>query len=235
MYKRQGIGSLYVGFGVSPHIHLVSIAVLLIVFLIMLLPVVLAYHDESSSDGHAIALPKRAVWGLALIAFCSMLNEGVIADWSAVYMAEELKSSPFLTGLAFSGYAMMMAVGRFSGDMLIPRIGNRRIVLTGAMITLFGIVTALFSQMAFVSIGGFALVGLGLSCIVPVVFSASAKIPGMSSGEGIAATATIGYTGFLLGPPIIGWIADETSLTLAMSTVGVLAIVMALLSFRVRL
>ncbi len=231
----SGIGSLFVGFAVSPHVHLVSIAILLIVLLSVLLPIILKYHDEDASDSHALALPNKAVLGLAFIAFCSMLNEGVIADWSAVYMAEELESSPFLTGLAFSGYAMMMAIGRFSGDILIPHIGNRRIVIAGALITLIGISVALTSNMPLIAISGFACVGLGLSCIVPVVFSASAKIPGMSSGEGIAATATIGYTGFLLGPPLIGWIADATSLSLAMGSVAILAGIMALLAMRVRL
>ncbi|MEM8894410.1 MAG: MFS transporter [Bacteroidota bacterium] len=231
----SGVGSLFVGFGIAPHLHLTSIAVFLILGLFALLPTIFKYHDEESTGGHGIALPKPVVLGLAFIAFCCMLNEGVVADWSALYMAEELKSSPFLTGLAFSSYAMMMAIGRFSGDMLIPRIGNRRIVVGGALITLVGITAALISQWALLAIAGFALVGLGLSCIVPVVFSASAKIPGMSSGEGIAATATISYTGFLLGPPVIGWIADETSLTLAISSIGVLSIVMAVLALRVRL
>ncbi|MEQ8715263.1 MAG: MFS transporter [Cyclobacteriaceae bacterium] len=231
----SGIGSIFVGFGVDPKIHLTSIAVILFVVVLFLLPTLLRYSDEEAVEGHAFALPKKAVFGLAFLAFCTMFSEGVIADWSAVYMTEGLQSGPFYTGLAFSGYAMMMAIGRFSGDMLIPRLGNRRIVVFGASIAFIGISIALLVSSPILAIVGFSFVGLGLSCLVPVFFSASAKTPGMSSGAGIAAVATFSYSGFLVGPPLIGWIADATSLGLAMGVVGILCLTIALLSGRVRL
>ncbi|MEQ9301106.1 MAG: MFS transporter [Cyclobacteriaceae bacterium] len=231
----SGIGSVFAGFGIDPKIHLTSIAIVLSVFALFLLPTLLKYHDEEAVEGHAFALPKRGVFGLAFLAFCTMFSEGVIADWSAVYMTEELRSGAFYTGLAFSGYAMMMALGRFSGDMLIPRFGNRRIVLYGASIALIGISIALLVSSPLLAIVGFSFVGLGLSCLVPVFFSASAKTPGMSSGAGIAAVATFSYSGFLIGPPLIGWIADATSLALAMGVVAILCLTIVLLSSRVRL
>lgn len=231
----SGIGSVFVGFGVDPKIHLTSIAIVLFVFALFLLTTLLKYHDEEAVEGHAFALPKRAVFGLAFLAFCTMFSEGVIADWSAVYMTEELRSGAFYTGLAFSGYAMMMALGRFSGDMLIPRFGNRRIVLYGASIAFVGISIALLVSSPLLAIAGFSFVGLGLSCLVPVFFSASAKTPGMSSGAGIAAVATFSYSGFLIGPPLIGWIADTTSLALAMGVVAILCLTIVLLSSRVRM
>lgn len=231
----SGLGSVFVGLGIDPRIHLVSIVVVIFVIVLFLLPVIFGYDDEETKSGHAFALPTKAVLGLAFMAFCIMLNEGIIADWSAVYMAETLQSGPFYTGLAFSGYAMMMALGRFSGDMLIPKFGNRRIVISGALISFCGILLALLIKSPIVAIIGFSFVGLGFSCIVPVLFSASAKTPGLSPGAGIAAVATIGYTGFLIGPPIIGWIADVTSLALAMGIVAVLSLTVATLASRVRM
>jgi MFS family permease len=232
----SGVGSLFVGFGIDPKIHLVSIVIILFIIILFLFPVILRYNDtEAVETGHAFALPTKAVLGLAFLAFCSMFNEGIIADWSAVYMAESLQSGPFYTGLAFSGYAMMMAIGRFSGDRLIPKFGNRRIVISGALISFFGILLALLFKSPVIAIIGFSFVGLGFSCIVPVLFSASAKTPGLSSGAGIAAVATLGYTGFLVGPPFIGWIADATSLGLAMGVVAILSLTVAVLSSRVRM
>jgi MFS family permease len=231
----SGIGSVFVGFEIAPQLHLPIIASILLVVVLFLIPTLLQFHDREASSGNTFALPTKAVLGLAFLAFCIMLNEGVIADWSAVYMTESLQSGPFYTGLAFSGYAMMMAIGRFSGDLLIPKFGNRRIVVSGAMISFFGIILALLVKSPIVAIIGFSFVGLGFSCIVPVLFSASAKTPGLSPGAGIAAVATIGYSGFLIGPPIIGWIADATSLGLAMGVVAILSLAVAVLSSRIRM
>lgn len=231
----SGMGSIFVGYGVHPKLHLVSVVVILFVITLFLVSVMLRYRDEEAGSGHAFALPTKGVLGLAFLAFCIMLNEGVIADWSAVYMSESLESGPFYTGLAFSGYALLMAIGRFSGDMLIPRLGNRRIVVSGALVAFLGVLTALLVKSPIVAIIGFSFVGLGFSCIVPVLFSASAKTPGLSSGAGIAAVATLGYTGFLIGPPFIGWLADATSLSLAMGVVAVLSLTVAVIASKIRM
>lgn len=223
------MGSMFIGFGVAPHIHLPTAAILIALAVFFIAGNILKFKDDHT-QGHVFAIPSKALLGLALIAFCILLNEGAIADWSAVYMKETLNSNPFLIGLAFSGYAMLMALGRFLGDALIPRFGNRRIVVAGALLAVFGLSLALLLANPYVAIFGFSLVGLGFSCIVPVIFSVGANTPGMSAGAGIAAVATMGYTGFLAGPPIIGFISEFYGLTIALSLVIVLSLLVALLA-----
>lgn len=220
-------GSFFIGFGIAPQVHLILVALVTIVLSLPLIPTILQFKDNSNAtnSAHVFTLPTKAILGLAIIAFCILMSEGAIADWSAVYMKDTLHSNPFLIGIAFSGYSLMMALGRFSGDAIIPKFGNKKIILGGALISVTGLLLALSFLNTYTAIIGFSLTGLGFSCIVPVVFSVSAKTPGMSAGSGIAAVATMGYTGFLAGPPFIGLIAEVFSLRLGLSIVVLLTLI----------
>jgi fucose permease len=121
-----------------------------------------------------------------------------------------------------------MALGRFFGDRLRSRLSAARLVRLSASLAAAGLIVALLAPWAAMAVAGFAIVGLGLSNLVPIFFSAAARIPGQPSGTGIAAVATLGYGGFLIGPPVIGAVAEATSLTLALGSTVLASLAIAL-------
>ncbi|MDZ4701698.1 MAG: MFS transporter [Rhodothermales bacterium] len=189
-----------------------GIALMLFVTHRWLRPMLSPIRETAGEGGAAFALPGRALLALSVIAFCSMQGEGIIADWSAVFLEDLPDSRPFMWGLGYAGFSLTMTLGRFSGDQLIQQRGARAVLL-GA----FGIVTAglalTISGNAWMGIAGFTVAGLGYALLVPIVFSEAAKKPGVRPSQGIAGVATVGYTGFLLGPVVMGGIAHVASLT----------------------
>jgi len=181
------------------------------------------------SDEPLFSLPGKALFILALVGFCSFFGEGAIADWSAIYMEDSLHASGFLTGLAYAGFSFMMALGRFFGDAIIDRIGAKRVVRMGASLATLSIGLLLLMGHPIAAIIGFALAGLGFSLIVPVVFSAAAKVPGMRPATSIAAVGSMGYFGLLLGPPFLGFVSDSWGLPSAISLVAMLCALAAIL------
>jgi MFS family permease len=128
----------------------------------------------------------------------------------------------------------MMAGGRFAGDWLTTRFGSGQIVRTGGGLVVLGIALVLFSGTPWIAIAGFGLVGAGVSCIFPLILSAAARTPGVTRGTGIAAMATVGYTGFLIGPPLIGSMAELISLRGALGVLGFFGVLIIFLGSSVR-
>jgi MFS family permease len=222
-----GIGSLVVGIGVSTLVHFIGTTVIL-----LLLAFAFHKHWLTISDhrdgGHKWAIPNKSLLLLAFIGFCVLLSEGAIADWSAIYIRETLAGSVFLGGLGFAGFSLTMALGRFYGDILIPRIGAGKILFGGGVLAAFFVGVALIIGNPGTAILGFTMAGLGLSCIVPIVFSAAASIPGVSPGSGIASVSGMGYFGFMAGPPAIGLLAEEFGLDYGLGLIVLLCLGIAI-------
>ena len=212
------------GFTFSLHILLISIGMVLLALFQKkyILPVKAAPSDEP-----LFAVPSRALWLLALVAFCIFLGEGAIADWSAVYLEEYLTAGSFVAGLGYAGFSLSMALGRFYGDTIIQRLGPKNIIRLGALIAALGIATVVVYDAPLNAVLGFSIAGIGFACIVPVTFSEAARVPGMVPGASIAAIGSLGYLGLLIGPPIVGFIAEEIGLKLALGIVGILALTAA--------
>jgi hypothetical protein len=168
----------------------------------------------------------RRMAALGALAFCCLLCEGASADWSAIYVHESLSASAGLAGLAYAGFSLMMVAGRLAGDRLTVRFGAPALVRGGALVAAIGLGLALLVALPGAAIVGFACLGAGLSTVVPQVFRAAAETG--DSGPQIAAASTIGYAGFLAGPPLIGGLAELTSLPLALALLPTLALAMVL-------
>jgi MFS family permease len=162
---------------------------------------------------------------LGALAFFCLLCEGAAADWSAIYVHESLFASTAVAGLAFAAFSLTMVAGRIAGDRLTLRFGAPALVRGGALIAAIGLGTALIAAVPGAALVGFACLGAGLSTVVPQVFRAAAETG--ESGPSIAAVSTMGYTGFLAGPPLIGGLAELTSLPTALALLPVLALMMA--------
>ncbi|WP_375323763.1 MFS transporter [Flagellimonas sp. GZD32] len=148
---------------------------------------------------------------LGIIGFVSYGSEGAIVDWSALYLKEMTKAPEMLIGAGFLAFSTTMTLGRFLGDGISAKIGPIKIVGLGALIAALGFVLVL-SQNTIISIVGFALNGLGFSVIVPELFRIGGNVKGVDSSQGVAFIAGSGYIGFLLGPVILGFIAESASL-----------------------
>ena len=213
---------------------IVMVAIVVVVNVILLRPTVIDL-PSSDTDGQHFALPKGPVLLIALVGFAIMVTEGAVADWSSVYVRNTLDSGVFVGGLGFAGFWLGMTIGRFSGDRIVPIYGAKRVVATGSLLGFVGLLLAVGVATPIAAIIGFTLVGVGLANVVPVLFRTASRIPGVPSGIGVASVTTAGIFGFLIGPPLIGFLADEFGLRIALGVIALMTLLGALISFRTRL
>ena len=174
--------------------------------------------------------PPRRLLALGLLAFACLLIEGASADWSAVYLRDELGTTVAIAAIGFTSFSITMTLGRIFGDRLVDRFGPEAIVRAGGAIAAVGFGLALLAATPVAAIAGFACLGAGMSGVVPIVFRAAGHIPGMPPGVGLAAVSSTGYLGFLVGPPMIGGLAELLGLPAALAVLVVLAMAVALLA-----
>jgi fucose permease len=187
---------------------------------------------DAGGRGEGFVLPDRRLVALGAIAFCGLLGEGAMGDWSAVYLDQSLGADVEVAAVAFAVFSLTMALGRFSGDRIVARFGGGAVVCGGGALAALGLGATLLIGRPGVAIVGFGLIGAGLSCIFPVALSAAARTPGLAAGTAIAGVCTIGYLGFLIGPPAIGGLAELTSLPVALSVVVLLFVLIVVLGNR---
>ncbi len=222
---------LSLGLGTVP--HLTTVAVTLGAVALVASRWLLATEQEMSR-GPAFARPARSLVWLGIIAFCVLLGEGAMADWSAVYLRNTLETSAGFAAAGYAAFSGAMALGRLTGDRLTARIGPERLIRSGGLIVALGLGLAVIVAHPAAALIGFACVGAGLSCLFPVLLSAAARISNLSTGSALAAVTAVGYTGFLAGPPLIGLLAEGITLRWALGVVAVLGGVMAALAPAVR-
>jgi MFS family permease len=166
---------------------------------------------------------------LRVIAFCALLNEGAMSDWSAVYLRDVIGTNAGLAAAGFTVLSITMTAGRLVGDRLAARLGSAVLIRVGGAISAFGLGLALLLPSLPTTLIGFACVGAGMSFVFPLVVSAASRTGRMAPGPAIAAISTAGYTGLVAGPSSIGLTAELFSLRVALLIVVVLSLLVALL------
>lgn len=169
--------------------------------------------------------PKGLVLLLGVLAFVAFLVEGAILDWSALLMTTHQRVPPAQAGVAYAVFSVAMTIGRLTGDRVVAALGGRRVLVLGGLTTAAGLVVVLQATWSIVALGGFLLVGLGASNIVPVLFTAAGRQTTMPSGLAIASMTAIGYAGILAGPAAMGFIAEAWSLPAAFAMLAALMLV----------
>jgi MFS family permease len=222
-----GIGGLLVGQGLGHGQGALMVGVVTAVVLALSAPRVMGFAATHGAGSH-FSLPRGAALGLGLLALLCFAVEGALVDWSALLMQERTGATPASAALGFSAFSIAMAACRFAGDRLIVRFGALRIMVIGGLAMFAGLALAVASTHFVLSAVGFALVGLGAANVVPLLFGAAARIPGMSAGNGVAAVATLGYGGLLLAPPVLGWVAMHSSIMVALGGLSLSGLVIAL-------
>jgi MFS family permease len=189
--------------------------------------------DDADAIGHAepvFVRPPRRLLALGVLAFACLLIEGASADWSAVYLRDELGTTAAIAAIGFTSFSITMTLGRVFGDRLVDRFGPEAVVRAGGSVAAVGFGLSLVAAAPVPAIVGFACLGAGMSGVVPIVFRAAGHVPGMSAGVGLAAVSSTGYLGFLVGPPTIGGLAELIGLPAALGVLVALAAAVALLA-----
>jgi hypothetical protein len=191
-------------------------------------------RDEGHAEGPRFARPSRRLAALGVIAFCALMAEGSVYDWSGVYLSDEAGAAAGLAPLGLTASSLTMGLGRLVGDRVAEAIGASTAVGGGALIAALGLGLALALPTPAPAIAGFAVMGAGLSVVFPLTLRA-AGIHGDAAAPALAAVSTVGYAGFLAGPPLIGVLAEVSSLQAALALVCALCLVAAVASRRYRL
>ena len=225
-------GSFFSGLNTSLFVHLSTIT-----GACLLAATFTRYHlvrdkPEGAAEGPAFRLPNAAMVSIGVIAFCCMLGEGAMADWSTNYMENVALASSNFAPIGLSAFAVAMTLGRIFGDSARAKFGDKKLMVCCGVISSIGLATLVFFSHPYLALLGFFLIGLGLSVIVPIAYSVAGNSSSVSPGVGLAMVTTVGYSGFLFGPPIIGLLADWQTLKIALVFVGALFVLMTVLSWR---
>lgn len=229
------IGTLFISQGISPFIHFTIVAALAGALLLLFFKNTLPKDADNNQPQKLFVKPDKAIFLLGLIAFCTLLVEGAMSDWSGVYFKNIVKAPASMITLGYVAFTAMMALGRFLGDWLVTRFGVKNILqISGTLIT-FGLLISVFFPNILTATLGFLLVGFGVSSVVPIVYGLAGKSRTMSPGTALASVSTIGFLGFLVGPPVIGFIAQAISLRWSFTLIGILGFGTAVLARKLKL
>jgi predicted MFS family arabinose efflux permease len=223
--------------GISPQLNLLGAAVILGIIGIgathWLLPSSIDRRGREENPVAKFSLPRRAMLGLGALAICAMLAEGSMADWGTVYLQRVLGASEAAAANGFAAFSLMMTVGRLTGDRVNQWLGAVRLTRCGGAMSATGLGAVLLVADPAIALIGFCFVGAGIAVLVPIVYSASER-QGLAPGVGLASVNTMGYLGFLGGPPLIGMVSEITSLRFGLGLVVAANVMIILLARKVK-
>jgi MFS family permease len=227
-------GSLFVSAGLSPLLHF-SIVSIVTGLLVLAAHNTILPNDTSAAKSQPLFIkPDKRLLILGIIAFCCMMCEGAMADWGGVYFDKVVKAPAKYITLGYVAFTSTMATGRFVGDWLVTKSGVKRMLqLSGAGIFAGLMIPVLFPYLL-PAIVGFLLVGFGVSSVVPIVYGLAGKSTNTSASMALAAVSTIGFLGFLVGPPVIGFIAELANLRFSFTIIAVLGLGTIMLAGKVK-
>ena len=228
------ISTFFVSAGLSPIIHFSIVCILTGILVLVSYKFTLPHDIGSGRSQPLFARPESRILLLGLIAFCCMLCEGAMADWSGVYFKKVVHAGPSYITFGYVAFTGTMALGRFLGDRMVTQLGVKRMLqLSGVMISTGLLIAVLFPYLV-TAITGFLLVGFGVSSVVPIAYGLAGKSTTMSASTALAAVSTIGFLGFLIGPPIIGFIAQAINLRWSFTLIALLGFGTTMLSGKVK-
>ena len=212
--------------GVSPFATVSAIALAGVLLLMLIRRHVLPYGNPA--EGPPFALPRGEVLFLGMLCMTVFLVEGSMMDWSAVMLTENHGMPVAQAGYGFAAFSLTMTFGRLTGDRIVARVGRRSVVTVGGLLAMGGILLATLVPLWQAALLGYAMVGLGCSNIVPVLFTAVGRQTSMPQSVAVPAMSTLGYAGVLAGPAAIGFIAHHSSLPMAFLLVAALLLFVAI-------
>ncbi|MDB5023753.1 MAG: transporter [Mucilaginibacter sp.] len=232
-FTGAGIGTFMIGRGVDPFHHFVLISIIIVISIIIAARSL--KNDKTASSGPVFVLPDSSLIKLGIIAFCSMVCEGAMFDWSTIYFRDIVHPDKALIGAGYACFMGAMASGRFIADWFAHRVGLKRILQISGTLTAIGLLIAVAFPYLLSAMAGFILVGIGVSSVVPMVYSAAGRSKTMTPGVALAAVSTIGFSGFLIAPSIIGFIAGLATLRASFVLIACMGISVVVVSSKTKL
>jgi MFS family permease len=233
-FTGAAIGTLMVHLHIIPPYHFLCITALAVLILLLFSGTLIRRDSSHDSKLPVFARPDKSILNFGLIAFFSMICEGAMFDWSGIYFAKVVRPDPSLVTVGYTAFMCTMATGRFVGDWVAFKLGMKTMMQLSGILTAGGLLLAVSFPLFITATLGFLIVGAGVSSIIPMIYSAAGKSKIMSPGVAIAAVSTIGYLGFLFGPPFIGFIAQATSLRISFGLIAVMGTMIAVIAGRIR-
>jgi MFS family permease len=240
-FTGAGIGTVMIANRIDPFHHFILV---LVILAIGVAAASRYLHNDAgapkNTEAASVSLREKfrlmvPLLTLGSIAFCSMICEGAMFDWSVIYFKKVVAAPIALQGAGFTAFMLTMAGGRFIADWFAHRFGLKRTLQVSGSLTASGLLVAIIFPYFYTAMAGFLLVGAGVSSVVPMVYSAAGRSKTMSAGVALAAVSTIGFIGFLVGPPVIGFIAGLATLRASFAFIAVMGISVVVLSTRAKL
>ncbi|TRW24742.1 MFS transporter [Flavobacterium zepuense] len=233
-FLGASIGTLMIAKGIIPETHFIAIAVVIVATVLICWNFL--HNDRSpAKSGSAFVKPDKSLITLGIIAFCSMVVEGAMFDWSVIYFKKVVQAEEAWIGAGYTAGMCFMAAGRFVADWFSHRFGLKTTLqLSGALSTTGLLIVVIFPTFTPALIG-FMLIGAGISSVVPMVYSAAGRSTTMLPGPAIAAVSTISFIGFLIGPPVIGFLAEAFTLKVSFLFLALMAFCVIVFSTRAKI
>lgn len=230
-FVGAGIGAGMVVLGLSPFIHYMVIMVIGIGIISKSLPYIFSERPgrESAGGGFVFKKPDSLIMRIGMVGFCGMMCEGCMFDWSGVYLAKAVNAPAALVPLGFFAFMGAMAFGRFLADKVANRYGKLGVLRISGLLIFSGLCLAVFVPHLIMVLVGFILVGLGTAAVVPLSYSIVGRSQTYSPGIAIAMVSSISFFGFLLGPPVIGFVAEMFNLKTSFALISIMGLSIAVL------
>ncbi|KAA9000009.1 MFS transporter [Affinibrenneria salicis] len=210
--------------GLSPLTSTLIVAALIVVLLLLIQRHLLSAAGESDA-GPLLVMPRGWVMFIGLLCFIMFLAEGAVLDWGALFLTAQRGLTSAQAGIGYAAFSVAMTLGRLTGDRLIDRLGRYAVMMSGSLCAALGLAVAISFSSAVMSVIGFLMIGLGASNVVPILFNAAGNQKAMPASLAIASITTVGYAGILVGPTLLGLIAQAASLSVAFGCVAALLLI----------
>ena len=233
-FVGAAVGTLMIGYGASILVHFALVTATVALGILLMRPYLLPTDAGHDPNQPIFVLPDKSLLVLGVLAFCSLLGEGTMFDWSGVYFNKVVHAQNAWAGVGFTAFMSTMAAGRFVADWFTDRFGRRRTLQLSGLLTAAGLLLAVLQPTLVPATIGFMLVGVGVSSVVPLVYGVAGRSTVMSPGMALAAVSTVGFAGFLLGPPLIGFVAAATSLRVSFALIALMGLCVTALASRAR-
>ncbi|MDR6562554.1 MULTISPECIES: MFS transporter [unclassified Arcicella] len=227
------LGGIIAKQGISTFQHLATIGSIDLLIGLISFSYLLQHDHKSDENQPLFAIPDKSLIILGIICFCGMLCEGAMADWSVLYYKQIMDNPNGFATAGFTAFSVLMVVGRIFGDKILQALGLRKTLLINCLLVFVGMSIAIFIPSPFTVIIGFGITGLGLSTIVPLIYSEAGHSKTMAAGVALAAISTLGIAGFLIGPVMIGYLSEFFSLKIALASLIILGLLGSFLTTKI--
>ena len=234
-FAGAAFGYLMVTLNILPAWHLLGVSLLLSALTLFYYGDTLNQKPDHNHKRSMFGLPPKGMLVFSLICFTSMACENTMYDWSGIYIRQVLHGSKATATIAFVVYMVAMTSGRLVGDRIADRFGIQRVLAASGILITSGFTIIVLSSYIPITLTGYLLTGFGVSCVVPFVFSLAGRIPMSNPGAALASISSLGYLGFLLVPPMIGYVAQASSLRISFALIAVMGLIMIKLSSRIKI